>query len=95
MRCAFSGRPAQPFEIVFLDPPFASGLLPQVAALLEDEHWLSAQCAGLCRNGCRRRTACTAPCVAGNENKAGRGSGVSFVGTRAEVSLNVFCGACR
>jgi 16S rRNA (guanine966-N2)-methyltransferase len=38
----FLGSPAQPFEIVFLDPPFASGLLPQVAALLEDEHWLSA-----------------------------------------------------
>ena len=38
----FLGGPAQPFEIVFLDPPFASGLLPQVAALLEDQHWLSA-----------------------------------------------------
>ena len=39
----FLGGPAQPFEIVFLDPPFASGLLPQVAALLEDQHWLSAR----------------------------------------------------
>jgi 16S rRNA (guanine966-N2)-methyltransferase len=38
----FLGGPAQPFEIVFLDPPFASGVLPQVAARLEDEHWLSA-----------------------------------------------------
>jgi 16S rRNA (guanine966-N2)-methyltransferase len=38
----FLGSPAQPFEIVFLDPPFASGLLPQVAALLENQHWLSA-----------------------------------------------------
>jgi 16S rRNA (guanine966-N2)-methyltransferase len=38
----FLGSPAQPFEIVFLDPPFASGLLPQVAVLLEDRHWLSA-----------------------------------------------------
>ncbi len=38
----FLGSPAQPFDIVFLDPPFASGLLPQVAALLEEKHWLSA-----------------------------------------------------
>jgi len=38
----FLGSPAQPFEIVFLDPPFASGLLPQVAGLLEEAHWLSA-----------------------------------------------------
>jgi 16S rRNA (guanine966-N2)-methyltransferase len=39
----FLGSPAQRFEIVFLDPPFASGLLPQVAALLEDQHWLNAR----------------------------------------------------
>jgi 16S rRNA (guanine966-N2)-methyltransferase len=38
----FLASPAQPFEIVFLDPPFDAGLLPQVAALLEDQHWLSA-----------------------------------------------------
>lgn len=34
--------PARPFEIVFLDPPFASDLLPQSATLLDAEHWLSA-----------------------------------------------------
>lgn len=39
----FLGSPAQPFEIVFLDPPFAAGLLPQVASLLEQRHWLSAK----------------------------------------------------
>jgi 16S rRNA (guanine966-N2)-methyltransferase len=38
----FLGNPAQPFDIVFLDPPFASGLLPPVSRLLEDGHWLSA-----------------------------------------------------
>lgn len=38
----FLGSPARPFEIVFLDPPFASGLLTQVATRLENEHWLSA-----------------------------------------------------
>jgi 16S rRNA (guanine966-N2)-methyltransferase len=29
------------FDIVFLDPPFASDLLPLVCRLLEDGHWLS------------------------------------------------------
>ena len=38
----FLGSAPRPFEIVFLDPPFASGLLPRVAALLEMPHWLSA-----------------------------------------------------
>lgn len=32
---------AQPYDIVFLDPPFASLLLPRAAALLEERHWLS------------------------------------------------------
>jgi 16S rRNA (guanine966-N2)-methyltransferase len=30
----------RPFDIVFLDPPFASGLLARAAALLEQRHWL-------------------------------------------------------
>jgi 16S rRNA (guanine966-N2)-methyltransferase len=38
----FLGSTAQPFDIVFLDPPFASGLLTPVARLLEDKHWLGA-----------------------------------------------------
>jgi 16S rRNA (guanine966-N2)-methyltransferase len=38
----FLGNTAQPCDIVFLDPPFASGLLPPVCRLLEDGHWLSA-----------------------------------------------------
>jgi len=38
----FLGSSAGPFAVVFLDPPFASGLLPRVAALLEEKHWLSA-----------------------------------------------------
>jgi 16S rRNA (guanine966-N2)-methyltransferase len=32
---------AQPFDIVFLDPPFASNLLERAAALLDTRHWLS------------------------------------------------------
>ena len=30
----------EPFDLVFLDPPFAAGLLSQVAARLESGHWL-------------------------------------------------------
>jgi len=33
--------PETPFGIVFLDPPFADGLLPAVCRLLEDRHWLA------------------------------------------------------
>jgi 16S rRNA (guanine966-N2)-methyltransferase len=38
----FLGSTARPREIVFLDPPFASGLLPRIGTLLENQHWLSA-----------------------------------------------------
>lgn len=34
--------PAQPFDIVFLDPPFAEGLLRSTAELLESRRWLAA-----------------------------------------------------
>ncbi len=37
----FLTRPATPFDIVFLDPPFASGLLSKAAELLERCHWLA------------------------------------------------------
>ena len=33
---------AQPFDLVFLDPPFGSELLGAAARLLEERHWLSA-----------------------------------------------------
>jgi len=33
---------ARPLDIVFLDPPFASQLLSQAAARLEEHHWLEA-----------------------------------------------------
>jgi len=32
--------PVRPFDIVFLDPPFAAGLLSRAAALLAERHWL-------------------------------------------------------
>jgi 16S rRNA (guanine966-N2)-methyltransferase len=37
----FLARAAEPFDIVFLDPPFASGLLSRSAALLEHNGWLA------------------------------------------------------
>ncbi len=38
-----AGTPApQSFGIVFLDPPFTSGLLVESARLLEERHWLAA-----------------------------------------------------
>ena len=33
---------ARPFDIVFLDPPYASELLGRCAALLDERHWLAA-----------------------------------------------------
>lgn len=35
--------PAQPFDLVFLDPPFRQDLLPQVCQLLEQGGWLTDQ----------------------------------------------------
>ena len=36
-------RGAEPFQIVFLDPPFAGGLLTQAAQLLERQLWLAPE----------------------------------------------------
>jgi len=38
---AFLAGGSEPFDVVFLDPPFAADLLTQVAARLETGHWLS------------------------------------------------------
>ena len=37
---AFLAGRHEPFDVVFLDPPFAAGLLSRVAAQLESGHWL-------------------------------------------------------
>jgi len=37
----FLARDGRPFDIVFLDPPFASGLLAEAAAALERHGWLA------------------------------------------------------
>jgi 16S rRNA (guanine966-N2)-methyltransferase len=39
----FLGTAPQAFDIVFLDPPFASTALAQTSRLLEERHWLSAR----------------------------------------------------
>jgi 16S rRNA (guanine966-N2)-methyltransferase len=39
---AFLRGPASPFDVVFLDPPFASGLLANASARLEGNGWLAA-----------------------------------------------------
>jgi len=39
----FLRRDALPFDVVFLDPPFASGLLAPTCALLEERGWLRDQ----------------------------------------------------
>lgn len=39
----FLAGPARPFDIVFLDPPFDSGLLATAAVLLERDAWLAPQ----------------------------------------------------
>lgn len=39
---AFLRGAASPFDVVFLDPPFASGLLANTSARLEDKGWLAA-----------------------------------------------------
>jgi 16S rRNA (guanine966-N2)-methyltransferase len=39
---AWLGGPSQPFDIVFLDPPFADGLLADAMRLLDARGWLAA-----------------------------------------------------
>jgi 16S rRNA (guanine966-N2)-methyltransferase len=39
---AFLAGPAQPFNIVFLDPPFAQGRLGELCTLLDTRGWLAA-----------------------------------------------------
>jgi 16S rRNA (guanine966-N2)-methyltransferase len=40
---SFLQGPAQLFDIVFLDPPFASDLLAQTSRLLEERSWLAGR----------------------------------------------------
>jgi 16S rRNA (guanine966-N2)-methyltransferase len=40
----FLARPAEPMDVVFLDPPFADGALADAAARLEARGWLAPGC---------------------------------------------------
>jgi 16S rRNA (guanine966-N2)-methyltransferase len=37
----YLGGPAEPFDLVFLDPPYRQGLLPECMELLEQRGWLA------------------------------------------------------
>jgi 16S rRNA (guanine966-N2)-methyltransferase len=39
---SYLGGTPEPFDVVFLDPPFAAGLLGQITARLESGQWLAA-----------------------------------------------------
>ena len=38
---SFLAQPGEPFNLVFIDPPFRQGLLEQTLQLLEQNHWLA------------------------------------------------------
>ncbi len=38
---SFLDQPGQPHDVVFIDPPFRQGLLPEVVQKLEDNGWLA------------------------------------------------------
>jgi 16S rRNA (guanine966-N2)-methyltransferase len=40
----YLARPARPFELVFLDPPFAGAALAEVASQLQGRGWLASGC---------------------------------------------------
>ena len=51
----FLARPPRPFDLVFLDPPFALDLWQRVGDRLEAGGWLRRTCVDLCRVGPRQR----------------------------------------
>lgn len=73
---AWLRRTAQPFDIVFLDPPFASGLLGPAAALLEEKGWLAPDALIYVENPAREML--PALPAAWQERKAGRAGEVGY-----------------
>lgn len=39
----YLAQPGQPFDVVFIDPPFRRGMLAECCQLLEQNNWLSAE----------------------------------------------------
>lgn len=48
--------PDKPFDIVFVDPPFDLNLLTETCALLEDNHWLTADSLIYCELSARHNS---------------------------------------
>lgn len=69
------GKP-EPFDIVFLDPPFAAGLLGPAAALLEEKGWLAPEALIYIENAAREPLPALPP--AWLERKAGRAGEVGY-----------------
>jgi len=67
---------SQPFDIVFLDPPFASGLLAPAATLLEQKGWLAPEALIYVENAARE--ALPALPSAWQERKTGRAGEVGY-----------------
>src|SRR5687768_11963140 len=74
--CAWLRGKPQPFDIVFLDPPFASGLLGSAAALLEQKGWLAPDALIYVENPAREPL--PALPSAWQERKAGRAGEVGY-----------------
>ncbi len=73
---AFLAGRHEAFDVVFLDPPFAAGLLTQVAARLETGHWLSP--AALIYAECPAREGLPPLPAAWRVAKAGRAGEVGY-----------------
>jgi len=48
--------PDKPFDIVFVDPPFDLNVLTEVCTLLENNHWLAADCQIYCEFSARHNS---------------------------------------
>jgi 16S rRNA (guanine966-N2)-methyltransferase len=66
----------QPFDIVFLDPPFAAGLLVPAATLLEEKGWLAPEALIYVENAAREPLP-SLP-TSWQERKAGRAGEVGY-----------------
>lgn len=74
--CAWLRGKPQPFDIVFLDPPFAAGLLSPAAALLEQKGWLAPDALIYVESAAREPLPALPP--QWQERKAGRAGEVGY-----------------
>jgi 16S rRNA (guanine966-N2)-methyltransferase len=74
--CAWLRGTPEPFDIVFLDPPFAAGLLGPSAALLEQKGWLAPDALIYVENAAREPLPALPP--AWHARKDGRAGEVGY-----------------